>query len=124
MLFCPVCGNGYDDKETCPNCEEKLAPRFDEQQMQSPLVVVEDMIGVGYIHMAKELLEENGIYCQIEGGCLLVPELKAAEARELIRVFLKGPDEAECAQKVCPGCGQVMPDYKIMCPNCGKVLED
>ena len=136
MLFCPVCGNGYDDKEICPNCEQQLVPRFDEAQMQSPLVVIEDKMDKAYLQMAKELLEQNGIFCilkhayvddiaggKMETAVLLVPEIKVQEARELIAAYFKDQGTQE-AQKVCPGCGQVMPDYKIICPNCGKVLED
>jgi len=135
MLFCPVCGNGYEDKEICPNCEQQLVPRFDEAQMQSPLVVIADKMDKPYLQMAKELLEQNGIFCILkqsyvnemgykwDGLVLLIPEIKAQEARELIAAYFKDQGTQE-SQKVCPGCGQVMPDYKIICPNCGKVLED
>jgi hypothetical protein len=85
--------------------------------------------------MAKELLEQNEIFCILkesyanevgikwDGLALLVPETKEHEARELLAAYFNGQD-AQVSQKVCPGCGQVMPDYKIICPNCGKVLED
>lgn len=135
MLYCPTCGNGYEDREDCPNCEEKLVPRFDEQQLQSPLVLIDNDAPPEYSHMMKEILEQNGIFCMIksqyligkgeasDGVALLVPEVKAEEARELIAAFFK-EQETEAAQKVCPECGQAMPDYKILCPNCGKILED
>jgi predicted amidophosphoribosyltransferase len=136
MLFCPNCGAGWEDQDTCPNCNERLSPRFDEQQMQSPLVVIEDKIDKAYLQMAKELLEQNGIFCilkhafvddivagKMETAVLWVPEVKAQEAKELIAAYFEEQGEKE-SQKVCPQCGAVMPDYKIICPDCGKVFEE
>jgi len=130
MLYCPICGLGYEEVEVCPRCEKRLRAQIDPTQLSEPMVLVETTAFCNMPEMIMEVLEQNGIYCMLnpmEIGAsfqmnIMVPESKGQQAKELIEAYFG--ETPETGKITCPHCGEVVPEYKIVCPKCHNQIGD